>query len=238
MPHHFDDFKISGTYMCETRSSVIARKHKAARNAVESLPLRALCVVVDTNVNDVLAENARLRAQVEVMDRELEIWCGGAIVPEVGCHYSIDTSVLSCPGFRAAFWADSLNSEDIGPGVLAAHGVVATDTHKPHWRLAFRYLGAETSTYTRQATSYRKCEHFLDRMHRFAAPFLGAEIDYDCDADECPDMYTEEGHAVVEIRQTHLHSIGRLDDGEDEVRPTGARGVEGGLPAWLAWYKR
>lgn len=240
MPDHFKEFELVGTYMRETRESIIARNHQEKRDAVaeQTTPIRALCVVVNTSINDVLRENAMLRAQAEKMEHELEVWCGGATLPEVGRYYAIYNSVLGIPGCRGAFWGDDLDCTEVDRELLATHGVVGTETHSPGHFLPFRYLGAHAEEYVQQQRNGFPCEHFVDRKHSFAAPYLGATLDFDHDAEECPSMYTEDGLAVVHIRQIDLHRVWPLDEGTSEVHPTGAEGVYGQLPKWLAWYKK
>ena len=215
-------------------------KHKAARAAVKELttPLRALAVILDTSIGDVLVENAGLRAQVESMERELEIWSGGATVPEIGRYYFIHNLVISEPGFHGAFWHENLEPPELDRAMLAAHNITPTDTHTPSHLIAFRYLGAHASGHVEQATRWRPCEAFLDREHSFAAPFLGETVESEYGADECPGMFSDDGMAVVHIRQMFLHHVHPLDAGEDYVRPTGADGTFGGLPKWLAWRRK
>jgi len=220
--------------------SVVSRANKARRDDdnERSAPLRALSVVLDHRIGDVLAENARLRDQVEKTEHELEVWCGGATAPEVGRYYGIDSSILGPPGFRAAFWGDCLDSTHISQSLLSANNVRPTETHVPSTSLAFRYIGAYDDEYIQQRTQWRDLETYLDRVFRFEVPFIGDSLDFDHDATECPSLYTDEGLAIVEIRQVHLHHVRRMDDGEDEVRPTGAPGRFGELPRWLVWYKK
>ena len=196
----------------------------------------ALAVVLNARVNDVLAEHARLRARIAALEEEVEVWSAGAAVPEVGRYYAIDSSVLAFSGgCCGANWHGCLDDTDVDIMALAQHGIVSTPTHRLRSELAFRYLGSKDTEWIKPRKPEEPFQNFFDREHAFAAPYLGTTMDREHDPEECPAVYTDDGLAIVFLRQRFLHDVHPLDENGGQVLMTGAEGTYGGVPKWLAW---
>ena len=195
----------------------------------------ALAVVLNARVNDVLAEHTQLRARIAALEEEVEVWSAGAAVPEVGRYYEIESSVLAPPGCCGANWHECLDDAEVDRAVLAQHGIVSTPTRWLRSELAFRYLGSEDSEWTRWRKPEEPFQNFFDREHAFAAPYLGTTMDREHDPEDCPAVYTDDGLAIVFLRQRFLHDVRPLDEGGGQVLLTGAEGTYGSVPKWLAW---
>ena len=205
-------------------------------DAPNASTVSALAVVLNSSVNDVLKEHAQLRARIKALEEEVEIWSAGAAAPKVGRYYAIDSCVLGSPGFCGANWHECLNDTDVDHAMLAQHGIVSTPVRRLRSELAFRYLGSKYSEWIKPRRKHEPFENFFDREHAFAAPYLGTTMDRELDPEECPAIYTDDGLAIVHIRQRFLHDVRPLDEDGGEVLMTGAEGTYGDVPKWLAWW--